>query len=86
MTKETAPRSYDVETASGQYQRNHQHIIRLPTQLNSTPAKTNDHDTNTELQTDHDSSTDSQQDSMYTYPRSGRVSKPPTHLISSGLM
>ena len=84
VTKETAVRSYEVQTEDGRYRRNRQQIISLPTQPNSTSADTTN--ANTESKSDHNESHDNQQDSEYTHTQSGRVSKPPTRLISSGLI
>ena len=84
VTKEAASRSYEVQTESGRYRRNRQQIIPLPAQPNTTSADTSD--ANTQLHSDHNESSDNQHDSQYTLTQSGRVSKPPTRLISSGLI
>ena len=84
VTKETAVRSYEVQTEGGRYRRNRQQIISLPTQPNSTSADTTN--ANTGSKSDHNESHDNQQDSEYIHTQSGRVSKPPTRLISSGLI
>ena len=87
VTKEIAVRSYEVQTEGGRYRQNRQNrqqIISLPTQPNSTSADTTN--ANTESKSDYNESRDNQQHSEYTHIQSGRVSKPPTRLISSGLI
>ena len=84
VTKEAASRSYKIQTESGQYRCNRRHIIPLPAQPDITSADTTD--ANTELHSDRSEPSDNQQDSGYTRTQSGRVSKPPTRFISSGLI
>ena len=84
VTKEAASRSYNVQTESGQYRRNCQHIIPLPAQPSITSADITD--ANTESDSDHNESSNNRQDSRYTLTQSGRVSKPPIRFISSGLI
>ena len=84
VTKEAASISYEVKTESGQYRSNRRLIIPLPAQANITSADTTN--ANTESHSDHNESSDNQRESRYTLTQSGRVSKSPTHFISSRLI
>ena len=66
-----APRSYNVQTATGQYRYNRRHIIPLPSdQPNGSPI-----DANTNLQT-VDPPSGSLPDTACTHTRSGHASTP----------
>ena len=84
--QESGPRSYSVQTASGQYRHNHRHIISLPTQSNhrQNPLITNTDvlpDECIELPSKKPASTETA--TTGTKTRSGRISKPPDRLNST---
>ena len=90
VIEESSPRSYTVQTSNGQYRRNRYHIISLPPESN-TRASTRgnspmNHTSDPSGGSIQSTSPPSWQDSTCMLTRSGRRSKPPDRLISSGLI